>query len=130
MVQHYADGARLIGLTDAQLFKQLKLLQSHQKEQNLNKNELQSPYAKSFHVGLLKSLVRDKHRQTCPVKPFELGGPKGSVRKRLKNLKNIQKISVQCATRIKIRVVGLEGAVNLETKPRSIVYRYAAYRMP
>ena len=26
VVQHYADGARLIGLTDAQLFKQLKLL--------------------------------------------------------------------------------------------------------
>lgn len=128
VVQHYADGARLIGLTDAQLFKQLKLLQSHQKEQNLNKDELQSPYAKSFHVGLLKSLVRDKHRQTCPVKPFELGGPRGSARKRLKHLKNIQKISAQCATRIKIRVVGLEGAGNLETKPRSIVYSPALKR--
>ena len=130
VVQHYADGARLIGLTDAQLFKQLKLLQSHEKEQNLNQTELQSPYATSFHVGLLKSLVRDKHRQTCPVKPFELGGPKPSVRKRLKHLKNMQKISAQCATRIRIRVVGLERAVNLETKRRSIANRYGVYVLP
>ena len=35
VVQHYADGARLIGLTDAQLFKQLKLLKGKFKILNI-----------------------------------------------------------------------------------------------
>merc|ERR1719402_1552656 len=107
VVQHYADGARLIGLTDAQLFKQLKLLQSHQNDQNLDDKEAQSPYAKSFHVGLLRSLMRDRARK-CPVKPFQLGGPKPRMRKHMRNIP-VHKIS-SVANRIKIRVVGIEGA--------------------
>jgi len=106
VVQHYADGARLIGLTDAQLFKQLKLLQSHQNDQNLDDKEAQSPYAKSFHVGLLRSLMRDRARK-CPIKPFQLGGPKPRMRKHLRNIP-VHKIS-QISNRIKIRVVGIEG---------------------
>merc|ERR1712142_795468 len=106
VVQHYADGARLIGLTDAQLFKQLKLLQSHQNDQNLDDKEAQSPYAKSFHVGLLRSLMRDRARK-CPIKPFQLGGPKPRIRKHLRNIP-VHKIS-QISNRIKIRVVGIEG---------------------
>jgi len=121
VVQHYADGARLIGLTDAQLFKQLKLLQSHQNEQNLDQKERQSPYAKSFHVGLLRSMVRDRARK-CPVMPFQLGGPKPQIKKHMKSLRSLHKIST-CAPRIKIRVVGFDGtSPSRQTFPRNNVY--------
>merc|ERR1712173_87454 len=81
VVQHYADGACLIGLTDAQLFKQLKLLKARVNSETLDTKELESPYAKSFHIGLLRSLVRDKQRRKNPIKPFALGGPKPKIRK-------------------------------------------------
>ena len=123
-MQHYADGARLIGLTDAQLFKQLKLLQSHQNDQNLDDKEAQSPYAKSFHVGLLRSLMRDRARK-CPVKPFQLGGPKIQVRKHMRNIP-VHKIS-SVANRIKIRVVGIEGASTRQAPFRSPVLGYVLY---
>ena len=124
VVQHYADGARLIGLTDAQLFKQLKLLKTHVNEEMLDKKELESPYAKSFHVGLLRSLVRDKQRTKIPVKPFALGGPKSKLRKHhllvkhnLKNMRHISTVQTQSnfSKRVKIRIVGLQNSPQIRT---------------
>ena len=141
VVQHYADGARLIGLTDAQLFKQLKLLKgtleiifssenvlkfnflARVNEEMLDKKELQSPYAKSFHMGLLRSMVRMRDRQRKnPVKPFALGGPKPSVRKHLKTLKQVSKA---CSidnkkSRITIRIVGLKSQSTGSPRPMTI----------
>merc|ERR1712168_1745750 len=72
VVGHYADVARLVGLTENELYTQLKELKRHA---NLNQEELSSPYAQSFHLGLLKSIEQDRRRKP-PVKPVGLGGPK------------------------------------------------------
>jgi len=72
VVGHYADVARLVGLTENELYTQLKELKQHA---NLNQEELSSPYAQSFHLGLLKSIEQDRRRKP-PVKPVGLGGPK------------------------------------------------------
>merc|ERR1719402_794565 len=121
VVQHYADGARLIGLTDAQLFKQLKLLQSQVNAQILDEKELQSPYAKSFHAGLLRSLMRDRHRKS-PAKPVALGGPKPKVKKHLKDIKQMYKITRIVAPKIKIRFLGLHGEQSVTSLPKMNVY--------
>merc|ERR1719402_1157881 len=121
VVQHYADGARLIGLTDAQLFKQLKLLQSQVNAQILDEKELQSPYAKSFHAGLLRSLMRDRHRKS-PAKPVALGGPKPKVKKHLKDIKQMYKMTRIVAPKIKIRFLGLHGEQSVTSLPKMNVY--------
>jgi len=72
VVGHYADVARLVGLTENELYTQLKELKRHA---NLNQEDLSSPYAQSFHLGLLKSIEEDRRRKP-PIKPVGLGGPK------------------------------------------------------
>jgi len=88
----------------------------------LDKKELQSPYAKSFHMGLLRSMVRDRRRK-IPVKPFALGGPKPRIRRHLKTLKHIDKINAiqSKKSKITIRVVGLKQSSVFA--PRPIVFR-------
>merc|ERR1711990_191236 len=65
-VGHYADVARLVGLTENELYTQLKNIKQHA---NLNNEDLSSPYAQSFHLGLLKSIEEDR-RSKPPVKPI------------------------------------------------------------
>ena len=134
VVQHYADGARLIGLTDAQLFKQLKLLKTHVNKEMLDTKELESPYAKSFHVGLLRSLMQQRKQRKNPVKPFALGGPRSKLRKQLKSLKHYTKIStvdnktLKSMSKIKIRVVGLWSIASKATIPRTNVFPLSVKR--
>ena len=82
MVGHYADVARLVGLTENELYTQLKNIKQHanlsktsvQPISNLilikfsDNEDLSSPYAQSFHLGLLKSIEEDRRRKP-PVKP-------------------------------------------------------------
>ena len=82
VVGHYADVARLVGLTENELYTQLKELKRHAnlsklyldgaQEQYLilvlDQEDLSSPYAQSFHLGLLKSIEEDRRRKP-PVKP-------------------------------------------------------------
>ena len=52
VVGHYADGARLIGLTEKQIYRELKRLRMYS---NLTDREKNSPYAQPLHLALLKS---------------------------------------------------------------------------
>ena len=52
MVGHYADGARLIGLTEKQIYRELKRLKEYS---NLTTDEQNSPYAQPLHLALLKT---------------------------------------------------------------------------
>merc|ERR1712168_85779 len=100
VVGHYADVARLVGLTENELYTQLKNIKQHA---NLNNEDLSSPYAQSFHLGLLKSIEEDRRRKP-PVKPFGLGGPKA---KRTK-LPPIHKRVTDSQPRVTLKVVGLD----------------------
>ena len=86
VVGHYADVARLVGLTENELYTQLKELKRHANLSKyssiaaswhkrviliLDQEELSSPYAQSFHLGLLKSIEQDRRRKP-PVKPVSL----------------------------------------------------------
>ena len=81
MVGHYADVARLVGLTENELYTQLKNIKQHANLSKflvkklaesitlfLDNEDLSSPYAQSFHLGLLKSIEEDRRRKP-PVKP-------------------------------------------------------------
>merc|ERR1712071_673273 len=57
VVGHYADGARLIGLTEKQIYRELKRLRMYS---NLTKDEKNSPYAQPLHLSLLKTQPRTK----------------------------------------------------------------------
>lgn len=52
VVGHYADGARLIGLTEKQIYRELKRLRMYS---NFTKDERNSPYAQPLHLALLKT---------------------------------------------------------------------------
>ena len=93
MVGHYADGAKVIGLTDAELYKQLKLF-NYVSDADQSNN---SPYARNHHSELLRQIERDLKRRE-PVKPFGLGGPRKSSK--TKNNKQQQRIT--------LKVIGLE----------------------
>merc|ERR1711973_691435 len=73
VVGHYADGVRLIGLTDKQLLDKLKILNKANNEIK-DQSERSSPYAKSF--DLLRAVLRDKPNNDplSRVKPYALGG--------------------------------------------------------
>merc|ERR1712168_1729358 len=113
VVGHYADVARLVGLTENELYTQLKDLKQ---QSNLNDQEQNSPYAKSFHLGLLKSIEEDRRRKP-PVKPVGLGGPrrkkfripKSTSRGRLTSLRE---------NRVTLRVVGLERVKQFKSNER------------
>merc|ERR1712168_818738 len=94
VVGHYADVARLVGLTENELYTQLQNIKQHT---NLSNEDLSSPYAQSFHLGLLKSIEEDRRRKP-PVKPFGLGGPKAK-RTKLPPINNNDK-------RVTLKVVG------------------------
>ena len=93
VVGHYADVARLVGLTENELYTQLKELKRHAnlsklyldgaQEQYLilvlDQEDLSSPYAQSFHLGLLKSIEEDRRRKP-PVKPVRMKPPIFSVK--------------------------------------------------
>jgi len=109
VVGHYADVARLVGLTENELYTQLKELKQHT---NLNNGDLSSPYAQSFHLGLLKSIEEDRRRKP-PVKPVGLGGPKLRNKSKLppihKQRNTTQRFSdVEGGPRVTLRVVGLD----------------------
>ena len=97
VVGHYADGAKVIGLTDAELYKQLKLF-NYVSDTESNT----SPYARNHHSELLRQIERDLKRKE-PVKPFGLGGPRHSVSKGGKK---------QTRQRITLKVIGLERMTN------------------
>merc|ERR1712168_822329 len=105
VVGHYADVARLVGLTENELYTQLKNIKQHA---NLNNEDLSSPYAQSFHLGLLKSIEEDRRRKP-PVKPFGLGGPKAK-RTKLPPINNNDK-------RVTLKVVGLDRMSHVVQPP-------------
>lgn len=90
VIGHYADGAKVIGLTDAELYKQLKRMN------NLSNKE-SSPYATNDYSGLLRHIENDRSRKRQPVKPFNLGGPRKQRNKQ--NAPN---------QRVTLKVVGLD----------------------
>lgn len=57
VVGHYADGARLIGLTEKQIYRELKRLKEYS---NLTTDEQNSPYAQPLHLALLKTANKRK----------------------------------------------------------------------
>merc|ERR1712126_322137 len=111
VVGHYADVARLVGLTENELYTQLKELKRHA---NLNQEELSSPYAQSFHLGLLKSIEEDRRRKP-PVKPFGLGGPKAR-RTKLPPINNNDK-------RVTLKVVGLDRMSHVVQPPGKKLFK-------
>merc|ERR1711892_1523209 len=92
VVGHYADGAKVIGLTDAELYKQLKLFNLVSEDESNT-----SPYARNCHSELLRQIERDLKRKE-PVKPFGLGGPRHTVKSGKKENRQ----------RITLKIVGLE----------------------
>ena len=68
-MSHYADIARLVGLTENELYVQLKELKK------ISGKNTTSPYAQTFHKGLLKSIENDRQKRKV-TKPYGLGGPK------------------------------------------------------
>jgi len=90
VIGHYADGAKVIGLTDVELYKQLKRLTN-----NLSHSE-SSPYASNDYSGLLRQIEIDRLRSKQPVKPFHLGGPRKQKHKPTPN------------ARVTLKVVGLD----------------------
>ena len=58
MVGHYADGVRLIGLTDKQLLDKLKILNKANKEIK-DKSERSSPYAKVYDTYFLSIVAKN-----------------------------------------------------------------------
>ena len=93
MVGHYADGAKVIGLTDAELYKQLKLF-----NYATDSNGENSPYARNNHSVLLREIERQLKRKE-PVKPYGLGGPKYPKRKNQK---------AESRNRITLKIIGLD----------------------
>jgi len=71
VIGHYSDGAKVIGLTDVELYKQLKKLNNNE---TLDKNQRKSPYACNQYTGMLKLLLKEKQQQKEPRKPTALGG--------------------------------------------------------
>nr|XP_002129913.1 uncharacterized protein LOC100186906 isoform X1 [Ciona intestinalis] len=73
VVGHYADGARLIGLTEKQIVQQLKKLQLCQNFEN--KGEKESPYAQPLQLSVLRSVTttpnsrRRKNKQRPRKRP-------------------------------------------------------------
>ena len=65
VVGHYADGARLIGLTEKQIYRELKRLRMYS---NLTKDEKNSPYAQPLHLALLKTDRRTNRSMQRVVK--------------------------------------------------------------
>ena len=141
MVGHYADVARLVGLTENELYTQLKNIKQHANLSKflvkklaesitrfLDNEDLSSPYAQSFHLGLLKSIEEDRRRKP-PVKPvsptktqfglpsptlikkfqFGLGGPKAK-RTKLPPINNNDK-------RVTLKVVGLDRMSHVVQPP-------------
>jgi len=92
VVGHYADGAKVIGLTDAELYKQLKLFNLVSEDESNT-----SPYARNCHSELLRQIERDLKRKE-PIKPFGLGGPRHTVKSGKKENRQ----------RITLKIVGLE----------------------
>ena len=90
VIGHYADGAKVIGLTDVELYKQLKRLT------NTTESDQNSPYASNDYSGLLRQIEIDRLRSRQPVKPFHLGGPRKHKNKRAPN------------ARVTLKVVGLD----------------------
>merc|ERR1712126_366188 len=111
VVGHYADVARLVGLTENELYTQLKNIKQHA---NLNNEDLSSPYAQSFHLGLLKSIEEDRRRKP-PVKPFGLGGPKAK-RTKLPPINNNDK-------RVTLKVVGLDRMSHVVQPPGKKLFK-------
>jgi hypothetical protein len=91
VIGHYADGAKVIGLTDVELYKQLKRLTNNKTESSEN-----SPYASNDYSGLLRQIEIDRLRSRQPLKPFHLGGPRKHKNKRAPN------------ARVTLKVVGLD----------------------
>lgn len=86
VVGHYAESNRLIGLTDGQLFKQLKRIRA-----GVASNDAKdSPYATSNVKELLQT-IRDKPELT-PRKPYVLGGARLPHLSRLKHLTKVPMI--------------------------------------
>jgi len=109
VVGHYADGVRLIGLTDKQLLNKLKILNKANNEIK-DKSERSSPYAKSF--DLLRAVLRDKpNRNLSRVKPYALGGPKKRPVKKLKGKKHDLD---QGRRTISLRIVGFHSMMKQE----------------
>merc|ERR1711917_130691 len=113
VVGHYADGARLVGLTENELYTQLKGLKQ---QSNLSDQELNSPYAKSFHLGLLKSIEEDRRRKP-PVKPVGLGGPRRKKFRIPKSTSRGRLASIR-ENRVTLRVVGLERVKQFKSNER------------
>ncbi|CAG5083928.1 Oidioi.mRNA.OKI2018_I69.PAR.g10502.t1.cds [Oikopleura dioica] len=86
VVGHYAESNRLIGLTDGQLFKQLKRIRAGV----ASNDSKDSPYATSNVKELLQT-IRDKPQLT-PRKPYVLGGARLPHLSRLKHLTKVPMI--------------------------------------
>ena len=103
----------------------------------LDKQELNSPYAKSFHLGLLKSIEEDRRRRP-PVKPVStrrlklfdcnflkkltkfkvgLGGPR-KKRFRLPKSTSQGRLTSLRENRVTLRVVGLERVKQYKSTER------------
>ena len=65
-----------MGLTENELYAQLKEL----KLKKISGKNTTSPYAQTFHKGLLKSIESDRQRRQI-TKPHGLGGPKRKAKK-------------------------------------------------
>jgi len=112
VVGHYADGVRLIGLTDKQLLNKLKILNKANNEIK-DQSERSSPYAKSF--DLLRAVLRDKPNNDTlsRVKPYALGGPRKRPVKKSKSKKN----ELDHGRRtIALRIVGFPTMMKQESK--------------
>merc|ERR1711937_887998 len=112
VVGHYADGVRLIGLTDRQLLNKLKILNKANNEIE-DQFERSSPYAKSF--DLLRAVLRDKPNKNklSRVKPYALGGPKKRPHKKRSRVK---KNEIDHGRRtIALRIVGFPTMIKRDS---------------
>jgi len=116
VVGHYADGVRLIGLTDKQLLNKLKILNKANNEIK-DQSERSSPYAKSF--DLLRAVLRDKPKNdNLPrVKPYALGGPRKRPVKKPKG----KKYELDGRRTISLRIVGFHSMLKEENRLQSAI---------
>jgi len=94
--------ARLVGLTERELYVQLKELN------NINPNDKSSPYAQTFHKGLLRSIEEERQKRKI-IKPYGLGGPRKrpSIKPRPKAVEKKESL-VGRQSRVKLQIIGID----------------------
>lgn len=108
VVGHYADVARLVGLTENELYAQLKELKLKQ----INPRDTSSPYAQTFHQGLLRSIEEERQKRKI-IKPYGLGGPPPRRKQKAKPCppkepkRESQKLA-RSPSRVKLQIIGID----------------------